>query len=184
METKFKTKTRTLDLLYIALMAVLMSVCAWISLKVLMVEFTLQLFAVFCALSLLGGKRGTAAIVVYIALGAVGVPVFAGFNGGLGALLSNTGGYIVGFLFIGLIYWLMTSLLGDKLWVEVSAMLIGLVVCYAFGTAWFMFVYARSSGAIGLATALGWCVFPFIPFDLAKMALALLLSNRLRKFLN
>ena len=58
-------------------------------------------------------------------------------------------------------------------------MVLGLVVCYAFGTAWFMVVYARTTGAIGLWTALGWCVFPYIIPDLAKIALALMLSKRL-----
>jgi biotin transport system substrate-specific component len=172
--------TKTRNILYVAICAVLMAVCSWISIPAV-VSFTLQTFAIFCTLGLIGGGLGTAAIVVYIALGAIGVPVFAGFSGGIGAILGTSGGYIVGFIFIGLIYWLMTSLLGERLWVRIAAMVIGLIVCYAFGTAWFMTVYAKNSGAIGLSVALGWCVFPFIIPDLLKMALAIFLSDRLSK---
>ena len=68
---------------YCALMSVLIAVCSWISLPIGQVPFTLQTFGVFCALGLLGGARGTIAIAVYILLGAVGVPVFAGFSGDL-----------------------------------------------------------------------------------------------------
>ena len=63
-------------------------------------------------------------------------------------------------------------------------MVLGLAVCYAFGTAWFMVVYTHNSGAIGLGTALSWCVFPFIIPDLVKMALAISLSEQLRKALH
>ena len=74
------------DLTYISLAAVLIAACSWISVP-LTVPFTLQTFAVFCVLELLGGKRGTAAIGLYILLGAVGVPVFAGFTGGFMLIL-------------------------------------------------------------------------------------------------
>ena len=58
-------------------------------------------------------------------------------------------------------------------------MALGLIVCYAFGTAWFLTVYARTAGPIGLGAALGMCVFPFVVPDLVKLALALALSRRL-----
>ena len=61
------------------------------------------------------------------------------------------------------------------------ALVLGLAVCYAFGTAWFMIVYAKNSGSVGLLTALGWCVFPFILPDCVKMALAILIAKRLPK---
>lgn len=173
------TKMRTVDMVYIALFAVLMAVCSWISIPAA-VPFTMQTFGVFLAVAVLGGKRGTLAILVYLLLGAVGAPVFAGFSGGISALVGSTGGYIIGFLFLALVMWLMERLLGKKTWVLAVSMVLGLVVCYAFGTAWFMVVYARTTGAIGLWTALGWCVFPYIIPDLAKMALALALRKRLR----
>lgn len=177
--TRSKNSKKALDMALIAMFVAVMAVCAWISIPA-PVDFTLQVFAVFAAVLILGGKRGTVAVAVYILLGAVGVPVFAHFTGGLGALLGSTGGYIVGFLFIALVMWAGERLLGEKLWVRIVSMVLGLVLCYAFGTAWFMVVYARTTGAIGLLTALGWCVFPFIPFDLLKMALAIALSQVLR----
>lgn len=177
--TKNKKKNfRTIDLVYIALGAVLISVCSWISVPTT-VPFTMQTFAVFFVLSALGGKRGTAAIIVYVLLGAVGIPVFAQFTSGIGILLGNTGGYIVGFIFMGLVYWLIVGFLGKKPLVEILAMVAGLAVCYAFGTAWFMVVYAHANGAVGLAMVFAWCVIPFIIPDLVKLGLALSLARRL-----
>lgn len=166
----------------IALFAAIIAICSWIQIP-LTVPFTLQTFAVFCTLGILGGKNGTISVLLYIILGAVGVPVFAGFSGGVGVLLGTTGGYIIGFLFTALLYWAITHFFGDKLPVMISAMALGLVVCYAFGTAWFMLVYARTTGAVGLMTALGWCVFPFILPDCVKIALAILLAKRIPKHL-
>lgn len=169
---------RTIDLVYMALGAVLIAICSWISIPAT-VPFTMQTFAVFFVLSALGGRRGTMAIVVYVLLGAAGVPVFAQFTSGIGILLGNTGGYIVGFIFAGLVYWLIIQLTGKKLWKEILAMIAGLFAVYAFGSAWFMFVYARENGAVGLTAVLAWCVIPFIIPDLVKLVLAVSLARRL-----
>ena len=176
------TRLRTRDLTYIALFAVLMAVCAWITIP-MTVPFTLQIFAVFAALATLGGRRGTYAVAVYLLLGAVGLPVGAGFQGGLGWLLGTTGGYIVGFLCIALIYWLITARLGESLPVSIAACVLGLAVCYVFGTIWFIAVYARTTGPVGVMTALGWCVFPYVIPDLLKLVLAVTLSQRVKGFL-
>ena len=173
-----KSKLTTKDLTYIALCAVMLAVCSWISIP-FAVPFTMQTFGVFCALLILGGKRGTIAIVVFILMAAVGLPVLSGFRGGIGALLGTTGGYILGFVFTGLIYWLGTSAGGSGTVRSVIFLVIGLVVCYAFGTAWFMYVYAKNTGTIGLGTALSWCVLPFIIPDIVKLALALLVNSRI-----
>ena len=175
---EMKGKFKTIDLVYMALGAVLITVCSWISIPTT-VPFTMQTFAVFFVLSALGGKRGTVAIIVYVLLGAVGVPVFAQFTSGIGILLGNTGGYIVGFIFMGLVYWLIVGLLGKKMWVEILAMVIGIVVLYSFGTVWFMIVYAQANGAVGLAAVLACCVIPFIIPDLIKLGLAVTLARRL-----
>ena len=134
------------------------------------------------AVGVLGGKRGTLAILVYVLLGAVGVPVFAGFSGGIGALLGNAGGYIVGFIFSALVMWAFEHIFGRKPVVQIISMVVGLIVCYAFGTVWFMFAYTRSTGPVGLMAVLGWCVFPFIIPDLIKIALAYVLSGKVRKY--
>ena len=171
---------KTLDLVYIALFAAVIAICSWISIPTT-VPFTLQTFAIFCVLELLGGKRGTISICVYILLAAIGVPVLAGFTGGIGVLTGTTGGYILGFVFIGLLYWLSERLFGNKLAVRITVMLLGLIVCYAFGTIWFMAVYAKQTGPLSIATALSWCVLPFTIPDLVKLGLAVLLAPSLKK---
>lgn len=173
------------DLTYIALFAVLTAVCAWISIPVPapLVQFTMQTFAVFSALLMLGGRRGTYAIAAYMLLGTVGVPVFSGFRGGLGVLLGTTGGYILGFLFQGLLYWFMTAKLGESLPVKAAACIAGTAVLYAFGTAWYVILYARTGSPVSVMTALGYCVFPFIVPDLLKLALALLTARRICKYI-
>lgn len=174
--------SKTYDLVYIALFAVLMAICSWISIPTV-VPFTLQTFAVFLAVGVLGGRRGTVAILVYILLGAIGLPVFSGFKGGIGVLFNTTGGYIIGFLVSALLMWAFERLFGRSTPVLAISMILGLIVCYAFGTAWFMALYAQSSGPIELATVLGWCVIPFIIPDCIKIALALGLSRQLSNVL-
>ena len=180
MSTVAATRSKTYDIVYIAVFAVIMAICSWISIPAA-VPFTLQTFGVFVAVGVLGGKRGTLSILVFILLGAIGVPVFAGFSGGFGILLNNTGGYIIGFLFSALAMWAIESLWGKKPVVQIISMVVGLLVCYAMGTIWFMVVYTRTTGAVGLGTVLGWCVIPFIIPDLVKIALAFVLSRRVRK---
>lgn len=178
--TTTKKSMKAADMTSIALLAVLIAICSWISIPAA-VPFTMQTFAIFLAVGLLGGKRGTTAVLIYLLLGAVGIPVFAGFQGGLGYMLGATGGYIIGFLFSALIMWALEPVLGQKPWGLLFSMILGLLVCYLFGTLWFMAVYAKTSGAIGLMTALGWCVFPYIIPDLLKIFLAIVLVKRLKK---
>jgi biotin transport system substrate-specific component len=181
--TATKTRTKTYDMVYIAIFAVLMAVCSWISIPTV-VPFTLQTFGVFMAVCMLGGKRGTISVLVYILLGAIGIPVFAGMKGGFGVILGSTGGYIVGFIFSALVMWAFEKIpVGSKHVIRILSMIVALVVCYAFGTAWFMVVYSHGTGAVGLGTVLGWCVIPFIIPDVIKIALAYLLSTRLSKFM-
>ncbi len=171
---------KTADMIYIALAAALIAVCSWISIPTA-VPFTLQTFAVFAALLMLGSSRGLAAVTLYVIMGAVGLPVFSGFTGGMGVILGKTGGYILGFLFIGLIYMAAVKLFGDGTIVAVSSLVVGLAVCYAFGTAWFMYIYIRNTGPVGITAVLSWCVFPFIIPDIVKMALAFVISKRVKK---
>ena len=179
---KMDRKRHTLNLAYIATGAVLIAVCSWISIPTA-VPFTMQTFAVFAVLCMLGGLRGTASIVIYILLGVIGLPVFAGFQSGVAVILGVTGGYILGFVFMGLIYTLFEKLVGTKLPVLIGALSIGLIVCYTFGTAWFMIVYTKNTAEIGLWSALVMCVFPFILPDAAKMALAIVISSRVKKYI-
>ena len=114
---------RTVELAYIALGTALIAVCAWITVP-FTVPFTMQLFAVYLVLMLLGGRNGTIAVAVYLLLGAIGVPVFSGFKGGFGVLIGMTGGYLFGMLLIGIVYWVFTKLLSCRLWTELVAFVI------------------------------------------------------------
>ena len=171
----------TADICVIALSAAFITVCAWISIPAA-VPFTLQTFAVFTVAGLFGMKRSSLSMLVYILLATIGIPVLAGMKGGFDKIIGATGGYILGFLLIAVIVGFASDRYGRKPLPLACAMLLGLLVCYAFGTAWFMAVYARNSGAVGLGTVLGWCVLPFIIPDLIKIAFALLLSDRVGKF--
>lgn len=158
------------DLTLTALFAALLAVCAWISIPAA-VPFTLQTLGLFTAMGLLGGKRCTLAVLLYLVMGLIGIPVFSGFRGGFGVLAGITGGYLIGFLFAALVYWLITAKSG-RFSVMILGMAAGMVAYYVFGTAWFMLFYAKAYGAIGLGAALSMCVFPFLLPDLIKLSIA------------
>ena len=167
------------DLVYIGIFAALTVICSWISIPTV-IPFTLQTFAVFLSCLVLGGRRSVFVVLVYILLGAVGLPVFSGFKSGAGVLLGSTGGYILGFIATALIVRLLEPVCKGRVIPTALSLMLGLLVCYALGTAWFMFVYGRTNGAVGVMTTLGWCVFPFIIPDLVKLFLALTVSRLLQ----
>lgn len=171
-ETKIKQRRFSVRRMVLcSLFAALTAVCAWLSIPVADIAFTMQTFAVFLSLGILGGKWGTVSILLYLLMGAVGLPVFSGFQGGFGTLLGVTGGYIWGFLFSGLVYWALERIS------TCLAMIAGLLVCYACGSLWFL-VYA---GDASLGLVLLKCVVPFILPDGVKLAMALSLSRRIGK---
>lgn len=174
---KFSVRDMTLSAVFAAIIAVCSQICIPLT-----VPFTMQTFAVFCALGVLGGKKGTAAILIYIILGAAGVPVFAEFTGGIGIILGTTGGYIVGFIPLALVFWAAERLFGKSLPVTAISMAAGLLVLYAFGTFWFMRVYTETAEAVDFLTALKWCALPFVIPDGAKIALAIFVSGRVSKY--
>lgn len=167
---------KTIDLVYIGLFAALIAVCAWISIP-LTVSVTLQTFAVCLTAGLLGWKRATLTTIVYILLGIIGLPVFTGFNSGLAAVTGPTGGYIVGFIFTALIVGFAVEKVGRKIWQNVVFMVIGILVCYLFGTVWFVIAYK-----VSFVSALSTCVIPFLLPDAVKIVLAAVLVNRLKRF--
>lgn len=168
-----KRKIATKDLVLTALFAALTAVLAQIQLPIGPVPFNLAVFGAFLAGMLLEPAWAAASMGVYMLLGAVGIPVFAGFMGGPAVLLGKTGGYVIGYIFIALATALAVKRSG-KLPVIGAAMLAGLLICYGFGTAWFMAV----TGA-DLVSALGWCVLPFIVPDVCKGVLACVLGRLL-----
>lgn len=165
---------KTKNLLYSALGAALIAASAMLSVPA-PVPFTLQSLAVLIVAGVLGEKRGSAAVLVYLLLGAVGVPVFSGFRGGVGVLLGATGGYLLGFLPMA---WL-TGYTG-RIWKRpFFGMLLATAVLYAVGTAWYAILYGGSIGSVLLT-----CVVPFLVPDAIKAVLALYLTRRIRASLN
>ena len=156
-----------------SLFAALLAVCAWICIPVGDIAVTLQTFGVALALLLLGGKWGTVSIGIYLLLGMVGLPVFSGFRGGIGALAGVTGGFLWGFLASGLIYRALER------FGKLPALCAGIGSCYVCGCLWF---YLYSGG--GLWIILLRCVIPFLIPDAVKLWLAFSLSKRLKKVIN
>lgn len=178
-----KTESRTRSIVYTALSCALIAVCSWISIPT-SPPFTMQTFAVFLCAGLLGWKRGVAAVLCYLALGAAGLPVFSNFTGGIARLVGPTGGYLVGFVFTAFLTGLFAERGQGKTVSLLLGMLAGCASCYAFGTAWYFFLNVSETGIAGLWFALIKCVVPFLPFDALKLALAILLIRRLRSLMN
>lgn len=169
------SSTRVRHMVLCALFAALAAVCSQIAIPMPWgVPINLAVFAACMAGSMLGPVWGTASLVVYVALAAIGVPVLAGFQGGPAAIFGKTGGYAVGYILTALLTALLAKALGRRFWPLCFAMAVGCLACYALGTLWFMFLTHSS-----LATSLTLCVLPYLPADALKIALASLLTIQL-----
>ena len=166
--TRFPVRQMTLCAFFTALTAL----CAWIGIPLGDTVFTLQTFALFLTLGLLGGQWGTRSILCYLLLGAMGAPVFSGFRGGMGAILGPTGGYLWGFLLTGFTYRAVEKI------GRLPAMILGLLCCYACGTLWYMTYTGGGWQVVVLQT-----VVPYLVPDACKIALALHLTRRLKPHL-
>ena len=184
-ESNKKQYSRTYDLVLEAIGAAFIAVGAFISLNVAQVPFTLQTLAIFAVLMTLGGKRGTISIICYLLLGVVGVPVFSGFKGGFASIIGPTGGFLIGFILVGVIYWVLADIVfkanslprGKRIAIKAVTAVICELVLYAFGVVWFVTVYASQTGPIGIGAAISMCVVPFILPDAAKVIAAVLVSE-------
>ena len=184
-----KNRAFVYDLVLISISAALITVSSWISIPLGPVPFTLQTMGILAVMLACGGRRGTLAILVYLAMGACGLPVFAGFKGGVTAFAGPTGGFLVGFVFAGLVYWLFESVIFRKLmktpvktWIFAAVnSVVFEIVMYVIGVIWLMTVYASQSGAIGLSAVLSLCVIPFIVPDIVKLIVAVVIGERARK---
>ena len=153
-----------------SLFAAMIAVCAWLAVPVPPVAFTMQTFGVLLTLGVLGGRWGCISILLYLLMGVVGLPVFAGFRGGAGALLDVTGGFLWGFLVGGLAYWMLQKV-GKP-----TAMVAALLISYGCGCWWFTVYTGAGFGAAVLA-----CVVPYLIPDGIKLWLAYTMSKRIGK---
>ena len=142
------------------------------------VPITLSTLAIYLCLFVLGLKKGVVSVLLYLLLGLIGLPVFAGFSGGVGKLFGPTGGYLIGYLFLVFIAGLFINRRKSKWYLYLLGMLLGTATCYLFGTLWLAY---QMQLTFSEAFALG--VLPYIPADLIKMIAALLLGLPLRKAL-
>lgn len=166
------------DIAFMGMLLGIMVLSSWIAIP-MMVPFTLQTFAIFLTILVLGTWKGFFVVLSYIALGLVGLPVFSGFKSGIAAIAGPTGGYILGFLLTAIVTGKLLEFLPDKRSYRFLSMFIGLFVCYAFGTFWFVNMYTKAT--MSFSKALSLCVIPFIIPDILKILLADYIARLLKK---
>lgn len=157
-----------------AVMAAVTCVLAPIALPIGPIPVTLCTLVIYLSQYLLGWKRGALSCLVYLLLGFMGAPVFAGFTGGVGKLLGPTGGYIVGYLAVSVVSGLAVEKFRSR-FVHLFGMVLGTAICYGIGTVWYCFITR-----VGVSSAVTLCVLPFIPGDLVKMVVSLTFGPALR----
>ena len=169
-------KIKTKQMVLIALMTAVTCVLGPLSIPLpfIPVPISLTNFAIFLAIFVLGMKNGTISFIIYLLLGAVGVPVFSSFRGGLQVLAGPTGGYLIGFIFLALIMGFALDHFDRKLVPTIIGMIIGMVVCYAFGTVWLAKLLSLS-----FKEGLMMGVIPYLPGDAAKIIIAAIVGPKL-----
>ena len=163
------------DMVLMALFAAITCVLAPLAIPIGPVPISLTNFVIYVSVYVLGWHRATITYVVYLMIGLVGLPVFSGFQGGIGKMAGPTGGYLIGFIFTAILAGLSAGIQEEKVFLNriwgMTGMILGTIVAYGFGTAWFCY-----STGTGLSAALALCVFPFIPGDVVKMIIAVAIA--------
>lgn len=164
----------------IGLMTAVICVIAPVSVNIPVspVPISLGTFAICITTYILGMKRGVLCTFLYLLLGLAGLPVFSGFSGGAGTLFGPTGGYLIGYLFLSLMCGYTVDKFRSKLWLHFIGMVVGIASCYMFGTVWLAYLKNLS-----FAAALAAGVIPFIPGDIAKIIIVMLIGPQLYKAL-
>ncbi len=179
-QDNIKNKKNNLSSLILAgVFAAVTAICAWLTIPLpfSLVPINLALLGVHLSGALLGWRYGLYSQLIYILLGAIGVPVFSGFSGGFGIITGATGGYIIGYAVCALVVGIFAgkSTSTPRL---VAGMVIGVALCYTLGTIWYVHLTQ-----VGAWAALISCVLPFLPGDAIKILLALVLTKRLKPIL-
>jgi biotin transport system substrate-specific component len=168
-------KTSTKGLVYASLFGALTAAGAFIVIPMPPVPITAQTFFLNIAAILLGGPLGAVSQFVYIMLGVVGVPVFAGGKAGLGVIFGPTGGYLLGFIMAAFVIGTVNKMKKSAgIFWYIFSMLIGMLIIYFLGSLQLSLVVKMS---FHKALAVG--VLPFIPGDIIKIMLAAIISSRL-----
>ncbi len=167
-EQQKKSSFSTRDLALMAVMTVALVVCSYITIP-LVVPMTLQTLAVFTTLLLLGGKKGVFSILAYLLLGIAGLPVFTGFQGGFSAILGPTGGYLIGFVIIALIYMIFEIIFKNNHKINLIVLSASIIILNIIGGVWmFLFGYMAEDALDVVLTA----ILPCIALDVVKLIFA------------
>lgn len=175
-------KGKIREIAYVGMFSALLVISAWINIPIL-VPFTMQTFMIALMVLTLGVIKSLTALTVYVFLGIAGVPVFAGFKGGIGVILGPTGGFIIGFYFFIIVSGIVLKWNNKTMGERLSSLLYGLVVLYAFGLLWFEFVFLEETEFESLWYVLFFTVVPYIIPDVLKLWLACLLYKRIGKLI-
>lgn len=175
-----KNSRRALGVSFCAAFCALTAVCAWISIPTTP-PFTMQSFAVLLTAALLPMKHALSAYFAYIFLGAVGLPVFSSFTGGIGTFVGPTGGYLFGFFLTIIVTRLVISRFGRGKASMTAAFLLGTAALYIFAAVYYSAVYLGKLELSSVIGAFTLCVLPFVPFDMIKLILAVVLARRLER---
>ncbi|WP_026887435.1 biotin transporter BioY [Clostridium beijerinckii] len=174
MENIHKTSARQLTI--IGIMSAFLCISGPFSIPIGIVPISLTNLAIYLTIYIIGKKEGTISYLIYLLIGVVGLPVFAGFSGGFTKLAGPTGGYLIGFAFMAFISGIFIDKFPNKIFMCFLGMLIGTIVTYTLGTIWLAYVVHLP---FNKALTIG--VLPFIPGDLAKMIIASLAGPQIRK---
>ncbi len=168
----------TKHIAFIGFMAAVICITAPFSfpLPISPVPISFGTLAIYFATSILGMRNGTLSVIIYILLGLAGLPVFSHFTGGVGILLGPTGGYLIGYVLLALIYGFFVDNYSNNLLLCVLGIFLGTFACYLFGTIWL-----SRHASLSFLHSLSVAVIPFLPGDLAKMVISLIGSHHIRK---
>ena len=160
----------------IALVTALLCVVGPMTIPIGPVPVSMATLGVYLAGALLD-KYGTIAVAMYILIGAVGMPVFSGFGAGIAHIAGPTGGFIAGYLLCAAVIGFVAQR-GKKDWMRIVSMVLGTVLCYAVGTAWF----AIQTG-VNISGAVVSCVIPFLPGDAMKIIAAAAIVKPMKRWM-
>lgn len=174
-------KSNVRDMVFIGLMTAIICIVAPFTIPIPFspVPLSLTNLAIYFSVILLGLKKGTMSLILYMLIGFIGIPVFSGFTGGLSKLAGPTGGYLIGFIFMALISGFFIEKYNNKKYMYVVGMVIGTLVTYGFGTAWLAY-QLNLSFIKGLAIG----VLPYIVGDGIKIIIAESIAPVIKKRIN
>lgn len=172
-------KGKAYEVTEIAMFVVILIICSWISIPTV-IPFTMQTFAIFLAICVLGGKKTSMVVFIYLLMGSIGLPVFSGFCGGAGCLVGNTGGFLVGFFIASLVIWGLEHIVGLNSWIRWIQMTVCIMICYFIGVVWYMAITQIPFYSETVMPIISVYVLPFVIPDGIKMILAYYLSKRIK----